>query len=126
MKTLYLTNSSSSNIWIDKDTDEVGSVRTESRYSIKDIILVEDPMHVVYQDSEYKRELDVKKGDIMIVFYKKESLPENRIVVVKNKNWAKNIIDLHKREEEEKLRWAAEKANDAIPCGCENCGESVG
>lgn len=48
MKTLYLTQSSD-NIVVDPDTNYVGKLYQEDRYSIRSVYYIEEPMHVVYQ-----------------------------------------------------------------------------
>lgn len=119
MKTLYLTNSSA-NIWVDTDTDEVGRLYTEDRYQIRDLILFDENMHVVYGDSEEKCEADVKKGDIIIIFYSGEKNP-NKFAIVKSKEWRQNIIAKHKLDQEEKERWAKAKAETPTCDNCEDC-----
>ena len=57
MKTLYLTDSST-NIYVDTETNEVGRLINEDRYDIRNIYYVEEPMHVVYQSGEDKEEIE--------------------------------------------------------------------
>ena len=46
MKTLYLTDSSA-NIWVDTDNGTSGSLGTVDRYDMRNIFLIEEPMHVI-------------------------------------------------------------------------------
>jgi len=44
------------------------------------------------------------------------------MIVVKNDQWAENLIEYKKKEQEEKERWAEAKSCDACPnCKCDNC-----
>jgi hypothetical protein len=102
MKTLYISNGS--NILIDTEENTANTVDSQ-REAIQRIYLAEEPMHVVYGSGEYKREVDVKKDDIIVTFYTDDF--ENRIVVVKNKDWANNLKKYNKRQQEIKEQWAA-------------------
>lgn len=119
MKTLYLTGSSA-NIWVDPETDEVGKLDTEDRYDVRSIYYIEEPMHVVYQCGEKKEEIDVKKGEILIVFYDNRF---NKFVLdtIRTKQWVANIKNRRKIEQKEKEEWAKKNANDL---GCNNLCEA--
>lgn len=113
MKTLYISNGS--NILIDTEENTANSLSTQ-REAIQRIYLAEEPMHVVYGSGEYKREVDVKKDDIIVTFYTDDF--ENRIVVVKSKDWANNLKKYNKRQQEIKENWAA---NESAKCECDAC-----
>lgn len=119
MKTLYLTGSSA-NIWVDTDTNEVGKLDTEDRYDVRSIYYIEEPMHVVYQCGEKKEEIDVKKGEILLVFYDNRF---NKFVLdtIRTKQWVANIKNRRKIEQKEKEEWAKKNANDP---GCNNLCEA--
>lgn len=119
MKTLYLT-SNGSNIYVEPETNSCGKIDS-SREAINRIYLVDEEMHIVYQAGEYKRELDAAPGDIIVTFY--ENAFVNRIVVVKNEDWAENLIKEREEEQKRKEEWAAQ-IKDAKCATCENC-ESV-
>ena len=104
MKTLYISNCS--NILIDTEENTANTIDTQ-REAIQRIYLAEEPMHVVYGSGEYKREVDVKKDDLIITFYTDDF--ENRMIVVKSKDWANNLKKYNKRQQELKEEWAAEK-----------------
>lgn len=123
MKTLYLTNSSSS-IWIDTETEEVGTLNDMDRYDIRHIYYIEEPMRVIYKDSNAQEELEVKKGDILLTFYSRNGFTK-RLAVVKSKQWKDNIAGAIKFEQEQKEKWAAEKAEKAkCDNDCENTAEA--
>lgn len=111
MKTLYISNNS--NILIDTEENTANSLDSQ-REAIQRIYLAEEPMHVVYGSGEYKREVDVKKDDVIVTFYTDDF--ENRIVVVKSKDWANNLKKYNKRQQEIKEKWAAAESNK---CKCE-------
>lgn len=117
MKTLYICNNS--NILIDTEENTANAIDTQ-REAIQRIYLAEEPMHVVYGSGEYKREVDVKKDDLIITFYTDDF--ENRMIVVKSKDWANNLKKYNKRQQELKEKWAAEKGctDEASPC-CDCC-----
>lgn len=112
MKTLYIANGS--NICVDIDNDTVEQLDGE-REGIQRIYLVKEPMHVVYTSGKYRKELDVKKDDIIITFYADDF--KEKIVVAKSKDWVKNIKSWNEKEQKIKEEWAAKQL-------AENCGES--
>lgn len=111
MKTLYLT--SSSGICIDSEDNFVDRMPSE-RESISRIYLAKEPMHVVFGEGEYRRELDVKKDDIIITFYSNDC--KERVVVAKSKDWANNLKEWNKQEERLKEEWAAKNAEQGTCC----------
>lgn len=117
MKTLYITNGG--NICIDPEEDFVDRMQTE-REGISRIFLAKEPMHVVYGEGEYRRELDVKKDDIIITFYSSDW--KERIVVAKSKDWVNNLKEWNKEEQRRNEEWAAKNA-EQVPCcdGCAKC-----
>ena len=115
MKTLYLTQSSE-NIVVDPETNFVGRLNSEDRYSIRSVYYMEEPMHIVYQCGEVKEEVDARKGDIVLVFYS-NTYNKYTIDTIRTKQWAANIRNEHEMRQKEKEEWAAKKAC----CDCENC-----
>lgn len=122
MKTLYLTDSSE-NIYIDQETDEVGRLWPEDRYEIRSVYYIEEPMHVIYQCGTKKEELDAKKGDILLVFYNSR-YNKYCIDTIHTKQWAANIKNRRKMEQQEKEEWAAKNAEPNVCCDCEQCGST--
>lgn len=120
MKTLYLTNGG--NICIDPEENYVDRIPSE-REGISRIYLAKEPMHVVYGEGEYKRELDVKKDDIIITFYSGDW--KDRIVVAKSKDWANNIKEWNKEEQQRNEEWAAlQKAQSCNTHCCDQCASA--
>lgn len=110
MKTLYVNEAC--NIIIDSENESCGHLQTE-REAISRIYLIGEPMHVVYGDDEDRKEFDVKKDDILVKFYD-PNFP-NKIVVVKSKDWVKNLKDYNKHQQELKEQWATKQKD------CEAC-----
>lgn len=109
MKTLYLTDSSA-NIALDPETNTVCSIPTEDRYDIRNIYYAEEPMHVVYNSGECHEEADVKKGEIILLFYN-NSANKYHLDTIRSKQWAANIKNRRAIEQKEKEEWAARNAN---------------
>ena len=115
MKTFYISNNG--NIAVDTDNNSCGSLSTE-REAISRIYLAKEPMHVVYESGEYKKEVDVEKDDIIIVFY--DHAFKHKMIVVKNGDWADNIIEYNAEEQKRKEEWAKKQADCVNDPGC-NC-----
>lgn len=105
MKTLYLTDGLG--MILDVENNTVDKMRNE-REGVNRIYLAKEPMHVVYGSGEYTRELDVKKDDIIITFYKNSDTP-HEIVVAKSKDWAYNIKKYEEARQKEAEEWAKRK-----------------
>lgn len=117
MKTLYITRGN--NIVVDTENNTVDRMSCE-RTAIDDLFRVKEPMHVIYQRGEYKKEADVVPGDLIITFYDNDFL--HKMIVVKNSDWAEMLDAYEKAEQKRKEEWAA-KQNES--CGnCEDCCES--
>ena len=119
MKTLYLTDSST-NIVVDKDTDFVGTLRSEDRYNIRNVYYIEEPVHVVYQSGEIKEEIDAKKGEILILFYN-DRFNKYHLDTIRTKRWAANIKNRLEIEQKEKEEWAAKNAEANVSAPCCDC-----
>lgn len=132
MKTLYLTNSSA-NITVDVEHNKVASLdQNIDRYDIRQAFYVEEPMHVVFNGTingqEYVEEIDVKKGDILLVFYLNR-FTKKVLATIKCKEWVANAKNRAKIEQKEKEEWAKKKAAEANGCAdagpCCDCCESA-
>lgn len=104
MKTLYITRGN--NIVVDAENNTVDRISCD-RTAIDDLYRVKEPMHVIYQRGEYKREADVVPGDLIITFYENDFL--HQMIVVKNSDWAETLDVYEKQQQEEKERWAAKQ-----------------
>ena len=118
MKTLYLTNGTG--MYIDTENNAVDKAQGEVE-RISRIYLMTEPTHIVFGEGEYKRELDAKKDDIVIVFYNRTDFKE-QVVIAKSKDWVANIKAYNKAEQERKEEWAAKKKKKlADNCECCDC-----
>ena len=104
---MYLT--AASGMIIDTDNNYVEKAEGE-RDHISRIILAKEPMHVVFGegDSEYNREFDVEKDDLIITFYRVEK-GGHRVIVAKSSDWVHNIKLYNDAEQKRKEEWAAHK-----------------
>lgn len=116
MKTLYISNNA--NVLFDAEENTCSSMETQ-REGIQRIYLAEEPMHVVYSSGEYKREVDVKKDDIVITFYSDDF--KERMIVVKSKEWVNNFKAYNKRMQEVREKWAAENNDPTCEACCKAC-----
>ena len=118
MKKWYITPSS--NMMIDFDTES--AVRIDAEYlSINDAYMAPCDCKIFFTDSNGTKEYDVKEGQIVITFYKK-NLP-NQILIVDNPQLKENIQFYKDEIQKEKERWAAEKTCE--PCAdCEACSSN--
>lgn len=103
------------NIIIDSENESCGRLQAQ-REAISQIYLVPEPMHFIYGEGEDRKEVDVKKDDMIIKFYE-ERFP-NKIVVIKSKDWVKNLKDYEKYQQELKEQWAAKHKERET---CDNC-----
>jgi hypothetical protein len=113
MKTLYIN--SNANILIDEEEHNVSRLDTQ-REAISRVYLIPEAMHIVFGEGETHQELDVKKDDIVIVFY--NGAFDKQIVVVKSKDWARNLKIYNEEQQRIKEEWALKKASE---CGCDGC-----
>jgi len=104
MKTLYITRGN--NIVVDTENNTVDRMSC-SRTAIDDLYRIKEPMHIIYQSGEYRKEVDAVPGDLIITFYDSDFL--HRIIVVKNADWAETLDAYEKQQQEEKEKWAAEQ-----------------
>lgn len=117
MKTLYIT-SGPGNVLVDPENNTANKLNAQ-RDAISTVYIAEEPMHVVYGAGEYKKNIDVEKDDIIVVFYHK--VFKNEILVVKSAEWVENLAIYNKEQQELKERWAAEQKQEA----CDNtCGSA--
>lgn len=64
-------------------------------------------------------EFDVEPNDIIITFYTNDFV--KRAIVVKNNDWARNLVEYEKGQEERELAWAkANKGQNLADAPCTN------
>jgi 16S rRNA C1402 (ribose-2'-O) methylase RsmI len=79
-------------------------------------------MHVVYDSAEYHEEADVKKGEIILLFYNNRA-NKHHLDTIRSKQWAANIKNRRAIEQKEKEEWANDNLT-ASPC-CGDCCEKA-
>lgn len=114
MKKWYITPST--NIVIDTESDE--ATRINNQYtSINCCYVAPEDCTVNFTDSKGQKTFDVKKGQIILTFYK-DQLP-NQIVILDSKEFFENIDFMVKEDQKKKEEWAK---RDAEACGnCDSC-----
>ena len=120
MKTLYLTESGA-NILLDKDTDFVDTLSALNTYDIRNVFYAEEPLHVVYTFGEYKQELDVKKGEFVLAFYKADAYGCPILCTAKSAGWAKQVAAKKKAQQKAEEEWAWSKSNAKKEVVCSEC-----
>lgn len=116
MKTLIFANNYN-NVIFDKETQEV-SVLEKVRLCIDCIYVAPDDMHIVHKYGDKKRELDVKKGDIIATFYSNDC--KHNIIAFSNAEWLENAEAIKEAEQREKEAWAKENKCKCCDCDCES------
>lgn len=84
-----------------------------------------DWMYMVPEDGELKANgttKNVKKGDIVIQFYKNEGTDTN-VIIIKSAEWKKRIKDIEKHDEKMRKELAAKTACEPRCGECEPCCE---
>lgn len=120
MKKWYITPST--NLVIDTESDEV--TRAKDQYtSINCCYAAPEDRTVIFTDSKGQKTFDVKKGQIILTFYK-DQLP-NQIVVIDSKEFFENIDFMVKETQKEKEEWAKRHAEDACGCCDKCCGNPI-
>lgn len=106
-KTLYFTSNRGA---IELSDNMIPMGVNSSRSAIDYVYLLTEPTHLVYarKGSDKKIELDGEAGDIVVLFY--ESCFDTPMIVINSKEWADNIRNYDKKQQEAAEKWAAEKA----------------
>ena len=106
-------------VLFDTETQEISSLESK-REAISRIWVVEEPMTIVCQTKRANYELNAKKGDIIIKFYDYDyPFP---VVLVKSKDWVKNINTYDEKMRkvmEERLAKKDADLSDPVSCECD-------
>lgn len=105
MKTMYIANNT--NVVVDTEKQEFDNIYSE-RDAISRIYIIPEKMKVIVKSGEKNVEFDAEADDILITFY--ESSFDVPAVIVKSKDWLNNIKGYNRKVQEEKERWAQQKA----------------
>lgn len=119
MKIWYITPST--NLMLDKDTDQVERIDCEYT-SINECYIAPFDCKIKFsgRNSKEIKEYDVKQGQVVITFYK-ESLP-NQLVILDCPEFLENIQAYKDEVQQEKERWANEnKAGCCDACCKSDC-----
>lgn len=121
MKKLFITGGAA--IQFDPENQEA-KVVTSKIENIRSIYLIDEPTHIIYEDSKGKREIYAEKDDLAIVFYRNDF--PNRVVVAKAAQWVDNIKDYDEKEQKRLEEWAKKNADPQTSCekcceACEDC-----
>ncbi len=114
-------------IVVDTETAEVTAINRSAR-GIDDIYVIPEDAHIEWTSKLFPDktiEADVKKDDIIVVFYDKDLGTD--FVIIKSEDWLKALNNAARIEQERKEKWALEKkesVNSYESCGdtcCESC-----
>ena len=115
MKKLYINGSNS--IVFDPEKDIVEEA-PYTRTSIRDVLLVKEPMQLIFEKGDTKVTENVDVDDIVVVFYN-GTFEKNMTIVKGNDVWINNLKKYEAEEQKRKEEWAAKQANNCDGC----CGE---
>lgn len=116
MKKFIISDNGS--VGFDTETEEIFSLDTQ-REGISRIFMAQEPMTVTVKKMGKEYEMSAKKDDLIIVFYDSDfDLPA---IVVKSKDWVKNLKNYEKTLQKRKEEWAKNKCQN---CSCCDDGDS--
>ena len=115
MKNLYILEG------VGVQVEENGELtRIDSEYEgISRIFVATEPTHIVYKNGGVRQEVDADTNDIVITFYRDE-IP-NKVIVAKSDKWLENLKSYREFLQEQKEKWAKEKAESSTPCDRSEC-----
>lgn len=115
MKKWYITPSS--NLMLDTETESVKRIK-DNYTSIENVYITPEDCDIIFsRDDEESKTFSVKKGQLVITFYK-HSLP-NQLVICDCEGLYENIQAYNNELQQEKERWAA--AEDHKCECCDSC-----
>jgi len=104
MKKFIISDNGS--VGFDTETEEIFSLDTQ-REGISRIFMAQEPMTVTVKKTGKEYEMSAKKDDLIIVFYDSDfDLPA---IVVKSKDWVRNLKNYEKTLQKRKEEWAKNK-----------------
>lgn len=101
-------------VGLDSETNEIFTLESQ-REAISRIFRAEEPMTVVVKRGDKDYEVTAKKDDLIIAFY--DSSYDFPVIVVKSKDWVKNLKEYEKKLQKQKEEWAKKNA-DCKECEC--------
>ena len=109
-------------IIVDTETSEVKAINRSCR-GIDDIYIVPEDARIEWTSrfpTDNVVRTDVKKDDIIVVFYDKDLGTD--FVIIKSEDWLKALNNAARIEQERKEKWALEKKESVN--SCESCGDA--
>lgn len=113
-------------IVVDTETAEVNAINRSAR-GIDDIYVIPEDAHIEWTSKLFPDkiiETDVKKDDILVIFYDRDLGVD--FVVVQSKDWLKALNNAKEADQKRKEEWAAkqkERGSMDLACG-DACCES--
>lgn len=113
-------------IVVDTETAEVNAINRSAR-GIDDIYVIPEDAHIEWTSKLFPDkiiEIDVKKDDILVIFYDRDLGVD--FVVVQSKDWLKALNNAKEADQKRKEEWAAkqkERGSMDLACG-DACCES--
>lgn len=120
MKKLYINGNNA--IVFDPENDIVGEA-PYTRTSIRDVMLIKEPMQLVFEKGDTKVTENVDVDDIIVIFYN-GTFEKNMTIVKGNEDWVNNLKKYEAEEQKRKEEWAAKKIEPLTECDeccCDAC-----
>lgn len=105
---------SSASLMLDTDNDSVKRIN-DKYVSFNNVFVIPEDCTILFDDGKKQTEYEAKAGQIAITVYR-SSLP-NQLILINSDQILENIEAYEKEMQEEKERWAKEKAD----LSCEDC-----
>ena len=115
-------------IIVDTDTAQVQAINRSAR-GIDDVYVIPEDANVEWTSKLFHDKTicaDVKKNDILIVFYDRDLGTD--FVIIKSEDWLKALDNAKAADQKRKEEWAAkqnESAHMNVACG-DDCGDNCG
>ena len=115
-------------IIVDTDTAEVYAINRSAR-GIDDIYVIPEDANFEWTSKMFPDKTicaDVKKNDILIVFYDRDLGTD--FVIIKSEDWLNALNNAKEADQKRKEEWAAkQKENKSMALACEDdCGDNCG
>lgn len=111
-------------IVVDTDTAEVKAINRSTR-GIDDVYVIPEDAHIEWRSRMFPDktvETDVKKDDILVIFYDNDLGTD--FVIIKSTDWLNALNNAADADQKRKEEWAAkqkENKSEAIDCGYACC-----
>lgn len=102
-------------IIVDTDTAEVQAINRSSARGIDDIYVIPEDANVEWTSKFFTNKTicaDVKKDDILLIFYDKDLGTD--FVIIKSEDWLKALDNAKAADQKRKEEWAAKQKESAM------------